>query len=250
MISEIFNTVFFQPIFNLLVFFHNSLPGQSIGLAIILLTVVVKLVLWPLSVKALRSQKALQDLQPKMEELKKKYPGKENQDTLAKEMMALYSREKVSPMSSCLPMLVQLPVFIAIYQSMARGLKSEGFEKLYPFIANPGTVDPTFLSFINLSAAFWPLAILAGITQFFQAKMMISKQQPKVEGSKDESTMAIMNKQMLYMMPALTVFICWSMPSGLTLYWLVMNILTIWQQYYFMRDTKKLRSLEAEKPRN
>lgn len=242
MISELFNTIFFQPIFNLLIFFHNSLPGQSIGLAIILLTVVVKLILWPLSVKALHSQKALQDIQPKMEELKKKYPDKEQKEELAKEMMALYSKEKVSPMSSCLPMLVQLPVFIAIYQSMARGLKSEGFDKLYPFIANPGTVDPMFLSSVNLSTPFWPLAILAGISQFFQARMMVTRQQPKIEGSKDEATMAIMNKQMVYMMPVLTVFICWRMPSGLTLYWLVMNLLTLLQQYYFLRNTKRLRN--------
>src|SRR3990172_8432314 len=119
---QLYNLIFYKPIFNLLIFLYNSIPGSDIGLAIILLTVIIKLALWPVTAKTMKSQKALTDLQPKMEALKKKYAAKEQKEDLAKAMMELYSKEKVSPFSACLPTLVQLPVFIALYQSLRHGL--------------------------------------------------------------------------------------------------------------------------------
>ncbi|MBI4458396.1 membrane protein insertase YidC [Candidatus Uhrbacteria bacterium] len=231
-----FTTIFTQPIFNLLVFLYDAVPGHSIGIAIIGLTVVVKLVLWPLSMKALRSQKALTDLQPKVEELKKKYGS--NKEEHAKALMALYSAEKVSPTSSCLPVLVQLPIFIALYQALVQGLKSDGFQMLYPFVANPGTIDTHFLN-LDLAVPNGLLAVLSGITQYFQAKMMATSRPPRgTPGSADEDTLAVMNKQMLYMMPVMTVFIGWSLPGGLALYWLTTNALAVAQQMVFLRNGK------------
>jgi YidC/Oxa1 family membrane protein insertase len=235
--GELYNAIFYKPIFNLLIFLYHAVPGSDIGIAIILLTVVIKLVLWPLSAKAMRSQKALTDIQPKMEEIRKQYAS--DKEAQAKALMELYSKEKVSPVSSCLPILVQLPVFIALYSSLSHGLKSSGFELLYPFVANPGTIDPTLLGLLDLAKPSYILAILAGITQYFQAKMMVTKPQPKAPGAKDEDMLATMNKQMLYMMPALTAFIAWSLPGGLALYWLVMNGLTIAQQYFFFKKKKQ-----------
>ncbi|MFA6604018.1 MAG: YidC/Oxa1 family membrane protein insertase [Patescibacteria group bacterium] len=232
--SEIFHEVFYRPIFNLLIFLYDIIPGSDIGIAIILLTIVIKAALWPLSQKALRSQKALNNIQPKMEALKKEYAN--DKDKLAKELMALYSKEKVNPMSSCLPTLVQLPVFIALYQSLGRGLQSSGFEALYGFVANPGKIEPFIFGVVDLSVANPYLAVAAGIATYFQAKMMITKQPPKsVPGAKDEEMLSMMNKQMLYMMPLLTVFISWKLPGGLSLYWFVMTALTIVQQYYALR---------------
>ena len=232
--SQLFHEIFYRPIFNLLIFLYNVIPGSDIGIAIILLTVIVKAVLWPLSQKALRSQKALTDIQPKMEALKKEYA--QDKDKLAKELMALYSKEKVNPMSSCLPTLVQLPVFIALYQALSHGLQSNGFEALYGFVADPGKIEPFLFGMMDLSVASPYLAVAAGIAQFFQAKMMITKQPPKkVPGAQDEEMLSMMNKQMLYMMPVLTVFISWKLPGGLALYWFVMTILTIAQQAYALR---------------
>jgi len=234
--KEIYYVIFYKPIFNLLIFIYNAIPGHDIGIAIILLTVVIKLVLWPVTAKTMKSQKALADMQPKMEEIKKKYAAKDQKEELAKAMMELYSKEKVSPVSACLPTLIQLPVFIALYQALSHGLKSSGYEFLYPFVANPGQIDAQFIGLLSLSAASPVLAVLAGITQYFQARMMITKPQPKkVPGAEDETVLATMNKQMLYMMPALTVFISWKLPGGLALYWLVMNLLTVGQQYYFFK---------------
>src|SRR5512143_4102513 len=103
--GQFFNAVFYEPIYNLLVFLYVTIPGRDLGIAIILLTVIIKLILWPLSAKALHSQKALAEIQPKLEALKKEYGDR--QEELAKAMMALYSKEKVSPFSSCLPVLIQ-----------------------------------------------------------------------------------------------------------------------------------------------
>jgi YidC/Oxa1 family membrane protein insertase len=240
MFSAFYNTIFYRPIFNLLIWFYDVIPGHDIGLAIILLTIAVKAIMWPLQASALRSQKALADLQPKVAELKLKYPGKEKEEELAKEMMALYSREKVNPAASCLPLVIQLPVFIALYHSLSAGLKSGGFDKLYAFVANPGTISPTFLGIINLSTPSPVLAILAGITQYFQAKMMVTRQQAaNTPGAGDEQMLAVMNKQMVYMMPVLTMFLGWRLPGGLALYWFAMNLFSVAQQYYFFNKKKK-----------
>ena len=238
MFSTFYHAVFFDPVFNLLIGLYD-VTGKDIGVAIILLTVAVKLVLWPLSASALRSQKALADIQPKLAELKKKYAGKEQQEELAKAMMALYSAEKVNPATSCLPVLIQLPVFIALYRSLSDSLKSGGFEYLYAFVPRPELIHPTLFGLIDLSHPSIPLALLAGATQYVQARMMVTRQQPKgTPGAKDEEMLASMNKQMMYMMPVLTVVLGWKLPGGLALYWFVMNLLTVVQQYFFFKKAK------------
>jgi YidC/Oxa1 family membrane protein insertase len=242
--GEIYNAIFYKPIFNLLIFIFNVIPGHDIGAAIILLTVVIKAILWPVTASTMRSQKALSRIQPKMEELKKQYAN--DKEGLAKATMELYSKEKVSPFSACLPTLIQLPVFIALYQSLSHGLKSSGFENLYPFITNPGMIQPRLFGLLDLSVPNIAMALLAGVSQFFQAKMMVTSQQPKkVPGAQDEAMLATMNKQMVYMMPVLTVVIAWKLPGGLALYWLVMNLLTVVQQYYFFRKNGKQPAVAA-----
>jgi len=226
---EIFNIIFYQPLFNLLVYFYNIIPGNDIGIAIIVLTVIIKLLLYPLSIKSIKSQKALQDLQPKIEALKAKY--KDQKEKLASEMMELYKKEKVSPFSSCLPLLIQFPFLIAVYQVFRAGLSNGSFDQLYSFVANPGQINPIAFGFIDLSEPQIFLAVLAGAAQFWQSKMLISKKpEIKSEGSKDENMMTTMNRQMTFMMPIITIIIGFSLPGGLVLYWFVMTLLTALQQ--------------------
>lgn len=234
---EIFNTILYQPIFNLLVWFYDVIPGQDIGLAIIALTVVIKLALFPFTAKGLKSQRALTAIQPKIEEVKNKY--KDQKEEQAKAMMELYSKEKVSPFSSCLPLLIQLPILFALYRVMRDGLRSEGLDQLYSWVANPGHIDPMFWGVLDLAVPSIFLAILAGGVQFWQAKMMTANQPPKnlqkKKGARDENLMATMNKQMVYFMPIMTVVIGASLPGGLALYWLVNNLMTVGQQYIAFR---------------
>lgn len=235
---NIFNTYIYEPIFNLLIWLYNIIPGHDIGLAIVVMTVIVRLAFYPLSRKSIESQKALQDLQPKLEELKKKY--KDNREQLGQEMMKLYKENKVNPASSCLPLLIQLPFLFAIYRVFATGLANGSLDIIYPFIHNPGSINTISLGFVDLAEKQWVLAVLAAIAQFWQAKMLSAKRpEVKSEGSKDEAFASIMNKQMVYVLPLFTLWIGLRFPGGLTLYWLITTLWTAGQQLLVFKKQKE-----------
>ncbi len=229
----LWDTLIYNPIFNALVWLYNVIPGNDIGVAIVMLTIVIKFILYPLTHKSLKSQKALQEIQPKVKELQTKY--KDNKEEQARQLMELYKAEKVSPMSSCLPILVQMPFIIAVYQVFVHGLASEGFERLYGFVSNPGTIDTVSFNVVNMAQASIVLAVLAALAQYVQAKMM-SRTKPatvdnkEIEGSQDEKMLSAMNKQMMYFMPVMTLIIGATLPAGLTLYWLVSTLFMVGQQ--------------------
>lgn len=240
-----FETFFYQPILNLLIFLYNIVPGHDLGIAIILLTIIVKALMLPLTKKQLQSQKALQELQPKIEEIKKKY--KDKKEEMGKAMMQVYKDNKVNPLSSCLPVLLQMPFLFAIFRVFSNGLENGSLDLLYPFVSRPETINYLFLGIVDLSEKNIYIAILAGIAQFFQSKMMQTKRpKPKVEGSQDEDMAAIMNKQMLYFMPVLTVLIGMSFSGGLALYWLFSTLFTVFQQLFIFKTNKKDEVIEGE----
>ncbi len=240
--ANIFQTIFYQPILNLLVFLYNIIPGHDIGLAIIAMTIIIKLALLPLSKQSIKSQKALQDLQPKIDELKKKLAN--NKEAQAKAMMDLYKQEKVNPFSSCLPLLIQLPFLWAVFRVFRDGLNGASLALVYPFITRPETINHISFGLVDLSKPNVVLAVLAGLAQFWQAKMMTTKRAEIKNGAaKDEDMMAIMNKQMLYIMPVLTVFIGITLPGGLSLYWFTLTMLTALQQLYIFKKKSKEQQL-------
>lgn len=231
-----FTIFFYQPLLNLLVWLHNILPGSDFGWAIIALTVLVKIILHPLSAKSLKSQKALQELQPKVDALKEKHKG--DKEAMGRAMIELYRQEKVSPFSSCLPILVQLPFLIAIYQVLRDGLQNGSLSKLYPFVSRPEAVSTVWLGIFDLTKANIYLAVLTGIFQFWQTKMLSHRPQPLIPGSKDESMQSMMNKQMMYFMPIVTVVIGATLPGGLALYWLTNTLATLVEQVFVFRRHK------------
>lgn len=232
--SEIFETFFYQPILNLVIFLYNITPGHDLGVAIILLTIAIKAVLWPLSQQALKSQKNLQTLQPEIDKLKRKY--KDKKEELSRAMLSLYQEKKINPFSSCLPLLIQLPFLFAVFKVFRDGFENGSLDLVYSFIARPETVNSISLGLVNLSEPNAAIAVLAGGAQYFQAKMTIGKQAEKKEGEAPNMAQA-MNKQMLYVMPFLTVFIGMTLPGGLSLYWFATTVLTIAQQkLIFQKD--------------
>ncbi len=236
--SYIFNEFLYKPLLNLLVAIVNVMPGHDLGLAIILLTILIKLVFYPLSQKSIKSQQALQELQPKIEEIKKKY--KNNKEEMSKATLNLYKENNVNPFSSCLPLLIQLPFLWAIFKVFQGGLNGDLSAMLYPFIASPESINKTFLWLFDLSKSNWILAVLAGLAQFWQTKMItVSRPEIKSKESKDEDMASIMNKQMLYVAPLFTVFIGLRFPGGLTLYWLISTLFTVFQQILNFRKTNK-----------
>lgn len=244
---QIFQTIFYQPILNLVVFLYNNLAFQDLGFAIIILTFIIKAILWPLSRKSIESQKALQEIQPKIDELKAKY--KDDKQLLGQELMSLYKKNNVNPFSSCLPLLIQLPFFIAVFQVFKDGIDKH-LELVYPFITKPDSINSMFLGLMDLSKPIIYLAVLAGAAQFWQAKMMMAKRKetklPEANNSKAESMTAIMNKQMLYFMPALTVFIGVTLPGGLTLYWFILTLLTVLQQSLVNKKDQNKNLIEGQ----
>lgn len=198
------------------------------GIAILIFTAVIKLILWPLNKKSIEAQKSLQDLQPKLDELKIKY--KDDKVGLSQATMALYKDHKVNPFSSCLPLLIQFPFLIAIFNIFRDGVNNK-LDLVYPFINHSETLNMMSLGLLDLSKPNIYLAILAGAAQFWQSRMMLAKKPTvKTDGSKDENMAAIMSKQMMYFMPAITIFIGISLPGGLTLYWFLMTLFTALQQ--------------------
>lgn len=236
MLYDLYVTILFQPLLNLMIWLYN-LVGD-VGVAIILVTVLVRLCLMPLSAKAIKSQKALQELQPQMNEIKKKH--KDNKEEQTKATMAFYKEHKINPLSSCLPMLIQLPIIFALYRVFRLGLTEESMTHLYAFVSQPEALDPFFLNFINMAEPNLVLALLAGAFQFFQSKMMMPKGKKKKSAGKgamgDISSM--MTKQMTYFLPVMTVFIAMSLPSGLALYWATTTLFALAQQYAIVKMWK------------
>jgi YidC/Oxa1 family membrane protein insertase len=240
---EFFHTLFYQPLYNLLVWFYDVLPFGGIGLAIILLTIVIKGLLFPLTYKTMQGQKGMRELQPKINALREKY--KDDKEKQAQELMKVYKDNKVNPFSSCLPLIVQLPIFFALYRVLRDGLGTIDPEVLYPFVSNPGTVD-AMLWGINLAEVSILLAVLAAGAQYIQVKTTMAMKPPaEVKGSSgamDENMAANMSKMMLYLMPAMTLIIgVTSLPGGLMLYWLATTFITVLLYKIFLNDKKDVK---------
>jgi YidC/Oxa1 family membrane protein insertase len=232
-----FNTILYQPLFNALILLYERLPGHDFGIAIIVLTIIIRLIFYPLMVQSIKSQKVLSELQPKIQEIQQKY--KDDKEKQARETMGLYQKEKINPFGGCLPLLIQLPILIALYRVFWKGLHPEAMINLYNFVPHPGVIDPTFLGVINLGQASLILAILAGITQFFQTKMIT----PKAPKSQTKDQMAqfsnMIQKEMLYFFPLFTVFILWRLPAAIGLYWIVTALFSIFQQHLIFKQQPK-----------
>ncbi len=226
----LFNEIFYKPLFNALIFLYNIIPNHDMGISIIVLTIIIRLILWPLTSKGIKSQKTLAALQPKIEELKKKF--KDNKEAQAKALMALYSENKINPLSSIFPLIIQIPIIIALWQVFLNSINSD-FSSIYSFIQAPAGIQIIFLGLFDLTKRSVLLAVVAGVLQYFQTKMIMPSFAKPTEG-KPFSTVnfsQIMSKQMLYFGPVISMIIFWTLPAALPLYWIVVTLMTIFQQY-------------------
>src|SRR3990167_3517520 len=190
--SNIFKIILYAPLFNALIFLSSFMPNRDLGLAIIALTVVIRLIFLPLSMKAQRSQKALNAIGPKIQAIKDKY--KNDRTAQGAAMMQLYKDNNINPVAGCVPILIQLPILIALYQAFIAGLKPESLKMLYGFISNPGVINKISFGFVDITSKMPLMAIIAGGAQFFQA--WVSKAQNQGSGANKE--MAALSSQMLY----------------------------------------------------
>ncbi len=221
---NIFEILILQPIFNALVVLY-SLFGD-IGLAIIAITLIIRVLLLPLSNKAFRSQRRLQALQPELQKLQNKH--KDEREVLARELMAFYKREGVSPASSCVPLLIQIPFLIALFFVFKDAVTGH-YPPLYGFIDDPGHLKTTFLGLIDLANPdkSYVLPAIASVFQFVQSRMLLPMQA--------EGQMAAINKQMMFIFPIITFVFAATLPAALPLYWASTTVFTVLQQYLIMK---------------
>ena len=241
-----FNTILVHPIFNLLSLLYAYV--HDFGLAIILLTVVIRGLLWPLVTRQLHSQRALQELQPELKRIKEEAAGDRTLE--GKLTMELYKEREINPFASFLPLLIQLPIFFALF-IVLRDIVKPGeiahvvYEPLkhLPVIAdiikNKADFHPTLLGAIDLTKASPILAAVAAGAQFIQTKQITPKHTPG-------DTQAQMMAGMVYVFPALTFFIGLSLPSALPLYWFTASAIAILQQYLVLK--RDIRELEDGTP--
>jgi len=229
---SIYHTILFEPLFNTLVILYNLVPGGDFGIAVILVTLLVRFAFAPMSAKAVVAQRKLTALQPRAKEIQEKF--KNDREKQATELLELYKKEKVNPLAGILPILIQIPFLIALYQVFWKGLGVEQLEFLYSFVTNPGLIDPTFLGLVNLGEKSLVLAVLAAIFQFVQGKQMMQKR----PAGDAKSFAATFQKQALYFFPILTLLIVSQMPSAIGLYWITTSLFSIGQQWYISRNEK------------
>ena len=232
--SQVFHSLVFQPIYNALILLYNIIPGHDLGVAIILLTIVVRFLLYPISKKQIESQKKLQDLQPEIKKLQDKYKG--DKEKQGRALMDFYKEKKVNPASGCLPLVVQIVFFIALYQAFIAGINfNSACSDLYKSVACPDSINVNFFGILDLAKPNIVLAIIAAAGQFIQTKMMMTKN--PVPAKKGDFS-SIMTQQMLYLGPLLTLFIGMRFPAGLALYWVVNTLFAIVQQYLTMKKSE------------
>ncbi len=244
----LFDNFIYWPIYNLLIFIYNVVPFHDFGVAIILVTIIIKFLLLPLSKKQIETQKKMQELQPKIKEIQEKY--KNDKEKQSRALMEFYKVNKANPFSGCLPMIFQLVFLIAIYRVLFNISQNDlmvNSADLYGFIYNPGQINRFFLGLMDLSKevnfgnfsagslTHMAIVIAAAGAQYIQTKMLMAKQlaAPAKDGAMDFAQ--IMSKQMLYLAPAMTLFIGIKFPAGLALYWLVSTLFMIAQQEYLER---------------
>lgn len=235
-ITEIFNVILYQPILNALILIYNYLPLHDLGLAIIILTILIRIVFYPLMSKSIKSQKALSAIQPKIEEVQNKF--KDDKEKQAKEVMAIYQREKINPLGGCLPILIQLPIFFALFwvlKAFGDGLSSSDIKMVYSFISLPSNINLVFLGILNLAVPSFVLALFVGLTQFLQSKMLLPE--TKKDNNKNNEkrgdfakVSSAMQKPMSYFFSFFSVVICLQLPAAVALYWGTTNLFSIIQQ--------------------
>ncbi len=237
MLKNIWDTVLYEPLLNALAFLVSIIPGGDVGVAVIVLTILVKIALFPLSQKSIENQTKMNLLTPEINKIKKSGASKEEQ---ARQTFELYKKHKTNPFSSCLLVLVQIPIIFALYYVFFKGINFEG-GYLYSFINAPAHINMNFLGILDIGSKSLFLAILAGISQFFQAYYM---PKPAVlnsgeKGSFQDNFAKSMHMQMKYVFPFLVAFFAYSVSGAVALYWITSNIFSIGQQLYANRKKER-----------
>lgn len=209
-----------------MIYLYDKASWGDLGIAIILLTVIVRIVLYPFFYKGAKDQAIMQKIAPTLKEIQKKH--KDDKQKQVEQMMALYKEHKVNPFSAFfLLLVVQLPILFAMFKVFTTGLKTMPQDILYPFVPHVESLNYMFLGVLDLSQKSVLLIALTAIAQYYQAKLTLPKSN---KAFKDLEMAEMMGRQMMYMGPILTVIVLLAMPSAIALYWLTTTLFSVGQQ--------------------
>ncbi|MDR3519775.1 MAG: YidC/Oxa1 family membrane protein insertase [Candidatus Pacebacteria bacterium] len=243
MISQIWNLVLYQPLLNALAFLVSIIPGGDVGIAVIVLTILVKVILFPLSRKSIESQAQMNMLAPELQKIKESGASKEEQATRTFE---LYKQHKTNPFSGCLLMLIQIPIIFALYYVFLKGIHFQN-GVLYSFVHIPAHMNMIFLGIVDIGKKSLLLAILAGVSQSLQAHFM---PMPALSGganpSFQDSFGKSMNMQMKYVFPFIVAFIAYNISGAVALYWITSNLFMVGQQIYIKKKVFTPNMIKVE----
>ena len=232
----LFNEVFYRPLLNALVFLTGFLPFNDLGLAVIILTVLVRSLLFPLMHRSIQTQNKMKMIEPELRKIKEKLKDREEQ---AKRIMELYRAHGVNPLSGVLLLFAQLPILIALYLVFRNGSDFDTLY-LYNFVSVPESVNKIFLGLVDLGQGSIALAFFAAVSQFIQIKLS----QPPVASKQSPSASADFSKmfswQMTYFMPVVIFFIATRFPAAVALYWTTLNIFAIVHEGFVRNKAKKI----------
>lgn len=237
MFTYIWHTFFFDPVYNGLIFFIDVIPGGDVGLAIIATVIVVKTILLPLSIKAAKTQRVMREIEPKLKEIKETL--KDKREEQAQAMMQIYRDAGINPFASIFLIFLQIPIIIALYFSVYTGggiaLPAINVDLLYSFIPVPEFADMNFMGVIDITGKSLVLALLAGVTQYYQVKLAmpaLPPRDPKVAPNFKEDFSRNMQLQMRYVMPVIIFFVAYAISAAIALYFFVSNAVAILQEVY------------------
>jgi YidC/Oxa1 family membrane protein insertase len=237
MFNTIWHTFFFDPVYNTLVFFIDIFPGGDVGLAIIATVLLVKTVLLPISIKAVKTQKAMREIEPQLKEIKQKF--KDDRQGQAEAMMAVYKDAGMNPLASIFLLFLQIPIVIALYFSVSSGggvpLPAINVDLLYSFVAEPVAVTMIFLGLFDISQKSFLLALVAGVTQYIHISFTmpaLPPRDPNAPPDMKEDFMRNMQTQMKYVMPVVVVGAAYVFSASIALYFVVSNLTMIAQEYF------------------
>lgn len=245
-IKKLWNGLFYKPIYNGLIFIAKTIPGHNLGFAIILLTLLIRTILLIPSQNAMKSQRRLQEIQPRLEKIKKKY--KDDQQRIAMETMAIWKEAKVNPFGSCLPLLLQFPFLIALFYVVQGGLNPDNAHLLYTTYTDFGLhdIDVNFLGLLDLTKTnLYVLPIVIGGLQFTQMKLAMGRKAKS--NAKQSEEIAVATNMMTYVMPVMIAVFTASLPAGVGIYWGTSTIYGIVQQIFVNKSgTSPERSEEPK----
>jgi YidC/Oxa1 family membrane protein insertase len=234
-ISTFFHAVFYNPIYNALVALVAAIPGGDVGVAVIIVTIVIRLILLPFSLSAARTQRAMKTLEPKIKALKEKHKGDKEKEAV--ETLELYREARVNPFASILTVFIQIPVLLALYWVFYyEPFSSINIARLYAFTPIPHTVSLEFLGIISVAGKSIILAILAGLSQFLQAHMALSgTMKPSDEKGMQNDFQRVMGTQLKYVFPFIIGAVSYTTSGAVALYFVTTNLAGALQEWHVRR---------------